>query len=144
MKNLPSLKTAMTPFPYSVDLHAPIDQAQQLMQQHHVRHLPVTEQRAVVGVISDRNMKSALESPAGSADSGKLTVKDLYNADPYIVSIDAPIEEVLLTMADRHVGATIVLKGGRLAGVFTAVDACRCFGEFLRSRYPRSGGGDAA
>ena len=113
------------------------------MKQHNVRHLPVTVQRRVVGVISDRNMKPALESPAGSADDGRITVKDLYNDDPYIVSVDEPIEDVLLTMADRHIGATIVLKGGKLAGVFTVVDACRCFGEFLRSRYP-SGGGDAA
>ena len=35
-------------------------------------------------------------------------------------------------MADRHIGSTIVIEGGKIIGVFTATDACRSFAEFLR------------
>ncbi len=60
MRKIPMLKTAMTPFPYSVDLDASFDEASQLMGHHDVRHLPVTKDRQVVGVITDRDMTSAM------------------------------------------------------------------------------------
>ena len=131
MKKLPVLKTAMTPFPYSVDLDASFDEASEIMGHHNMRHLPVTKDHAVVGVITDKDMTSAIHvhSKTGGADS--LNVRDLYIADPYVVSVDEPLDNVLLTMAERHIGSAIVTKAGKLVGMFTSVDACRCFGDLL-------------
>ena len=138
MKKIPVLKTAMTPFPYSVGLDASFDEASELMGRHNVRHLPVTREHQVVGVITDRDMKSAMHVHAQSDDSGALRVRDLYMADPYIASIDEPLDKVLLTMAERHIGSAIVTKAGKLVGIFTSVDACRIFGEYLQDRFPHS------
>lgn len=137
MRKLPTLKTAMTPFPYSVDLGASFDEASQLMGHHNVRHLPVTDNHNVVGVITDRDMTSAMHVRSKSGDAGVLNVKDLYIADPYVVSVDEPLDNVLLTMAERHIGSAIVTKAGKLVGMFTSVDACRSFGEYLRDHSPR-------
>jgi acetoin utilization protein AcuB len=137
MRKLPTLKTAMTPFPYSVDLGASFDEASQLMGHHNVRHLPVTDNHNVVGVITDRDMTSAMHVHSKSGDAGVLNVKDLYIADPYVVSVDEPLDNVLLTMAERHIGSAIVTKAGKLVGMFTSVDACRSFGEYLREHSPR-------
>ena len=137
MKKFPVLKTAMTPFPYSVDLDATFDEASGLMEQHNVRHLPVTRDHQVVGVITDREMASATHVHSQSKDSGGLRVSDLYMADPYIVSLDEPLDNVLLTMAERHIGSAIVTRAGKLVGMFTPVDACRSFGEYLRSHFPQ-------
>jgi len=137
MKRMPVLKTAMTPFPYSVDLDASFDEASELMGHHNVRHLPVTRDHQVVGVITDRDMTSALHVHPQSNDTGSLSVSDLYIADPYIVSIDEPLSNVLLTMAERHIGSVIVTRAGKLVGMFTAVDACRSFGEYLRGHFPQ-------
>jgi len=137
MRKLPTLKTAMTPFPYSVDLGASFDEASQLMGHHNVRHLPVTDNHNVVGVITDRDMTSAMHVRSKSGDAGVLNVKDLYIADPYVVSVDEPLDNVLLTMAERHIGSAIVTKAGKLVGMFTSVDACRSFGEYLRAHAPR-------
>jgi acetoin utilization protein AcuB len=137
MKRMPVLKTAMTPFPYSVDLDASFDEASELMGHHNVRHLPVTRNRQVVGVITDREMTSALHVHPQSNDTGGLSVSDLYIADPYIVSIDEPLCNVLLTMAERHIGSVIVTRAGKLVGMFTAVDACRSFGEYLCEHFPQ-------
>lgn len=135
MSKLPTLKTAMTPFPYSVDLDASFDEASGLMGHHDVRHLPVTHNNEVVGVITDKDLTSA----SGSDGSASLNVRDLYIADPYIVSVDEPLENVLLTMSRRHIGSAIVTKAGKLVGMFTAVDACRSFGEYLREHDPHQG-----
>jgi hypothetical protein len=39
-------------------------------------------------------------------------------------------------MADRHIGAALVTRKGQLAGIFTLVDACRTFGEWLEPGAP--------
>ncbi len=140
VKAPPLLKVEMTPFPYSVDLHASLGEARELMDAHGIHHLPVTSQRAVVGVITDRDLRSA----EGAAAQGALTVADVYIAEVYVVDLNAPLAEVLLTMARRHIGSAIVTRDGKLAGVFTSVDACRCFGEFLRESFPGDCGPEAA
>jgi len=137
MKKMPGLKTAMTPFPYSVCLDASFDEASELMGHHNVRHLPVTKDHQVVGVITDRDMTSAMHVRSLSSDTGGLSVSDLYMADPYIVSVDEPLDDVLLTMAKRHIGSAIVTKAGKLVGMFTSVDACRSYGEYLRENFPQ-------
>jgi len=144
MKNPPNLTHAMTPFPYSVELSASFDEASQLMGHHDVRHLPVTDNNVVVGVITDRDLTSAMDLHSKAGAPGDLNVRDLYIADPYIVSVDEPLDNVLLTMAERHIGSAIVTKGGKLVGMFTSVDAFRCFGEYLREHFPRPGGNEVA
>jgi acetoin utilization protein AcuB len=144
MKRMPVLKTAMTPFPYSVELDASFEEASELMGYHNVRHLPVTRDREVVGVITDRDLMSAMHIHSQSNDRADLNVSDLYMADPYIVSVDEPLDNVLLTMAERHIGSAIVTKAGKLVGVLTSVDACRSFGEYLREHFPHPTDDEAA
>ena len=137
MKKIPVLTTAMTPFPYSIDLDASFDEASELMGRHDVHHLTVTRDHRVVGVITERDMTSAMQLRSNLNDSAGLSVRDLYIADPYIVSVDEPLDNVLLTMAERHIGSAIVTKAGKLVGMFTSVDACRSFGSYLREHFPQ-------
>ncbi len=142
MKPPPQLKTVMTPFPYSVDLNSPLADAKELMEEHRVRHLPVTDGQALVGVVTERDMNIRLaQNPARTGPEG-LSVKDMYVSDAYVVDLNEPLDNVLLTMASRHIGSVVVTRKNRLAGVFTCTDACRCFGQYLRQMSPR-GGGDA-
>lgn len=144
MKAPPSLKTAMTPFPYSVQRSAPLEEARQLMDRHDVRHLPVTDRHELVGLVTDRDLRSVMARSAGRKAAGRLTVKDITIPDPYVVDLDEPLDNVLLTMAAQHIGSALVTRKGRLAGVFTAVDACRSFGEYIRENFPRPDGDEAA
>ncbi len=144
MKKMPLLTTLMTPFPHSVDLDASFDEASNLMAHHNVRHLPVTHDNVVVGVITDRDMTSAINLHSSPASADSLSVRDLYMSNPYTVSVDEPLDNVLLTMAERHIGSAIVTKAGKLVGMFTSVDACRSFGEYLRSQHPQPGGTEVA
>jgi acetoin utilization protein AcuB len=144
MKKPPTLATVMTPFPYSVDHNASLDFARQMMEQHNVRHLPVTEEHGLVGLVTERDMRSVERLHSGLGAKRDLTVNDAYIADPYIVDLHEPLDRVLLTMAERHIGSAIVVKSGKLVGMFTVVDACRSFGEFLRHNFPRAEGDDDA
>jgi len=142
MKKPPTLATAMTPFPYSVDHNASLEFARQLMEQHKVRHLPVTEEHGLVGLVTERDMRSVERLHSGLGAKRDLTVNDVYIADPYIVDLHEPLDKVLLTMAERHIGSAIVTKSGKLVGMFTVVDACRSDGAFLRQHFPRTEGDD--
>jgi len=124
----------MTPFPYSIDLQASLAEAEAQMVEHAIHHLPVTSARQLVGVITQRDLLAA-RARAGRTN-GVGSVADVCVEDPYVVDLDTPLDEVLLEMAARHVGSALVTRRGRLAGVFTASDACRAFGEDLRKRYP--------
>ena len=42
MKRNPQVIAFMTPFPYTVDLDAPLAAAHRVMREHNFRHLPVT------------------------------------------------------------------------------------------------------
>ena len=144
MKRVPNLKTAMTPFPYSIDLNASLADAKALMARHEVRHLPVTEAHQPVGILTERDMNMILARDSQSRNVDAYCVRDVYTADAYIVDLNEPLENVLATMAERHIGSALVIKHGHLAGVFTAVDACRSYAELLHEHFPQPGGGEAA
>jgi len=134
----------MTPFPHSIGLDVTLRVAHDMMTEHAVRHLPVTNSRELVGVISHSDVMAVWARKTGHVALDELTVKDVYISDVYVVELDEPLENVLHTMADRHIGSAIVTRHGRLSGVFTWVDACRCFGDYLAEYFPQPDGGDAA
>ena len=47
-------------------------------------------------------------------------------------------------MAQNHIGCALVVKNGRLAGIFTTTDACRHYSELLRTIHAPGDGNDAA
>jgi acetoin utilization protein AcuB len=125
----------MTPFPYSVALDAPIGAARKLMLDHHVHHLPVTQDGQLAGIITDRDIKLLLGPELGSPDPKELTVEDGYISECYVVDIETPLVEVLKAMMERHLGAALVTGHGRLAGIFTNMDACRVLHDHLNDRW---------
>lgn len=141
MTRPPTLKSAMTPFPYAVSPEAVVERAQQLMDEHGAHHLPVTVEHRVVGVVTPHDI---MKARLGLERDAALTVDECYVRDVYVVDLNEPLETVLLAMAERSLGSAIVTRQGRLAGVFTALDACQCFGEYLAENFPHGGGNEAA
>lgn len=134
MKTAPQLKSLMSPFPYAVGIDDAVAHAQALMAEHGVRHVPVRDGQDIAGVITDHDILVA-QARGAIADSA-TRVRDVCTFDPYVVSLDEPLDDVLLTMAERRISCVIIVHHGRLAGVFTATDACRGFGELVREWFP--------
>ncbi len=141
MKRIPTVKSVMTPFPYSIGIDEPLTAAAEMMREHEFRHLPVVKGGELVGVLSERLVGEAAER--GKQSASRLKVRDAPIGEAYIVGLEEPLDNVVLRMADRHLGSALVVKEGRLAGIFTSTDACRCLGEYLRSEFP-VGGDDVA
>jgi len=95
----------------------------------------VKEGAVLVGVVSHRDVALLLDgSPLRQRAS--LRVRDACAHDPYIVDVSAPLDALLLVLAERQIGSAVVTRGGQLAGILTATDACRAFGLLLRSLAP--------
>lgn len=144
MKHIPLIKAVMTPFPYSVDVNAPIDEAREFMRQRHIRHLPVTDGQELVGVLTDRDIKLYLGPDFDYPNQKEVTVKDVYMENPYIVDLNERLDKVLKSMADRHIGSVLITRNGKLAGVFTSTDACKSFADYLIDFFKPPGGNEAA
>ena len=133
-KPLPQLKTAMTPFPHAIDIESDIGAARALLVEHGFHHLPVTEAGQLVGMLT-----------AGKLTSGGISrLRDLCTREPYIVDINERLAEVLNTMVRLQVDAAIVVKHGKLAGVFTHADSCRVFAQLLDALDPPPGSDQVA
>jgi acetoin utilization protein AcuB len=139
VERIPAIKSVMTPFPYSIDPEAEAASARAMMDEHEIRHLPVKHGDSLVGVVSDRDIERALDPNVGLAAEERLRVKDVMVAEPYVVDLNERLDNVLLRLADQHDGCVLVVKHGRLAGIFTSTDACRVFGQHLRSLRGSSG-----
>jgi CBS domain-containing protein len=132
VKRNPQVVAFMTPFPYSIDVDAPLAEAHALMRQHHFRHLPVTANGAIAGILTDRDIKLVLGPDFGNPDEHALRVRDAYVERPCVVPASTPVAIVARTMADNHIGSAIVTKNDKLVGIFTVTDACRALAEMLQ------------
>lgn len=134
----------MTPFPYSVDGRASVNEALAFMREHHIRHLPVTDDGELIGMVSDRDIKLLLGPDFAYPDGNRLRVRDAMLRDAYVVDLNTRLDDVLAHMAEQHLGSALVTRKGKLVGVFTVTDACREFAEFLRAATRPPAGDDAA
>jgi len=144
MKRIPSIKTVMTAFPYSTKPEESVKQALELMAEHNIHHLPVTEDSGLVGMISSRDIRSILDNAASNSDAGQPKVRDIMTEETYTVDLSERLDSVLHRMAEHHLESVVVTRKGKLVGIFTQIDACSAFAEFLREQVRRSGGGSAA
>ena len=132
----PQILAFMTPFPYSIDIEAPLREARAFLRDRGIRHLPVTERGVLAGVLTVRDIKLALGPDLGSPPEQELKVRDVYQPDSFVVDASASLVEVAASMAERHVGSALVTRGGKLVGIFTTTDACRALARVLNGRLP--------
>ncbi|MGE0815255.1 MAG: CBS domain-containing protein [Vicinamibacterales bacterium] len=112
---------------------APLRQARSVMVDHDIHHLPVVRGGVLVGILSDRDVKRALDPDLGLPPEDELFVRDACEFEPYSVAPATPLAEVLRAMASSRVDAALVAHDGRLAGILTASDACRLLADFLQA-----------
>ncbi len=89
---MPTVKVAMTPFPWSIDIDAPLSHARAMMTEHDIHHLPVTERGALVGVISEREVAlGATIAEARDARSEPL-VREVCVLHSYTIEDTEPLD----------------------------------------------------
>ena len=132
------------PVSFSITEDDSLATARPMMIRHRVRHLPVTCDGKLVGIVSDRDAKNALGKELDTDSAKEMWVAEACVYDFFSAEMRSPLASVLQTMAERHIGAAIVTRSGELAGIFAAADACRAFADYLDGKFPRRETPDAA
>ncbi len=112
-----------------------VPQVLRLLQPRGFRHVPVIDNKTLVGIISDRDVKQALASLAGTGAAGAelerarewLTASEIMQrAVTTIAPMDTVEEGARLMMAQR-ISALPVIDGGRLVGIVSETDVLELF-----------------
>lgn len=108
--------------------------ASRLMKDNKVHRLPVLDDTgSVVGIVSDRDIKSASPSKATTLDMhelyyllSELKVKDIMTKSPVCARENDSVEGVALVMMERRFGGMpVVDANGKLLGIITESDIFR-------------------
>ncbi len=126
------VRDIMTAKPITVDPETPMLEARQQMLDHRFRHLVVVEGGRVAGIVTDRDIRLNLPSPATSLSVweinyllSRLRVRDVMSKSVIIVDPDRPVAEAARIMIDHKIGALPVVEGERLTGIVTETDFVR-------------------
>lgn len=128
---------SMTRRVVTIGPEASIFEVQELMTQNRIRHIPVVEEGdKLVGIVSDRDLRSALPfrylkegvSPEEQERLQRLRVKDIMTREVFTISPAYTIQDALLMIQNSKVGALpVVDEEGRLKGILSVRDLLRAF-----------------
>jgi acetoin utilization protein AcuB len=119
----------------TVDQEASIFDAQDLMSDNSIRHLPILDHnRQLIGIVTDRDIRSALpyrffdKTPGEKEKIAAIKVKDIMTRDPITISPAFTIQDALLLIQNSRVGALPVVDDDyRLKGIISVRDLLRAF-----------------
>jgi acetoin utilization protein AcuB len=135
------VRDSMTRKVVTVGAEASAAEALALCRESRIRHLPVLEGGRLVGIISDRDLRSAapaLGDPARVEALGRIRVADEMVRDVATVHPEDPIEDAAVAMYERKIGCLPVVDGDDLAGIVTSSDVLRAFVRLLGASEPGS------
>ena len=124
----------MTREPVVLSTDATVADAVHILQTLDVRHLPVVdERRAVVGMLSDRDLRSLTvprmvdEEWVGNMRAAlRSKVVSVMNGNVLSVDEEAPVSEAIELLLEHKIGALPVLDAeGLLTGIVSYIDVLR-------------------
>lgn len=144
----------MTPDPITIGREASVTEAAKLMSENSVGALPVVEDGALVGLVTEGDLimqdvklqyptyvqfldgiitfpaaQNRFESELKKAVAA--TVADVMTAEPITVDADASLDDVATLLSDRDVSRLPVLEGDKLVGVVSKHDIVRAIARGL-------------
>ncbi|WP_326662998.1 CBS domain-containing protein [Streptomyces sp. NBC_00385] len=106
-----------------IPAHETLDRAAQLMRDHNVGALPISEngeQDRMVGILTDRDIVVACV--AMGRDPSKVTAGDLARGTPRWIDAEAEVEAVLEEMQTHRIRRLPVVENKMLVGMISEAD----------------------
>ena len=131
----------MTTDPLTVTPTETIGQADELMNTNRIRQLPVVEGKELVGIVTDRDIRSflsgsLLEGPEAREKALNTKISEIMTTEPITVSPEDDLEEAVeLLIEEKFGGIPVVDKSAGLVGIVTYVDVLQCFWNRLQEDY---------
>jgi acetoin utilization protein AcuB len=109
-----------------------IAQADELMTENKIRQLPVVNERELVGIITDRDIRSFLSgsllSPPEAREKALHTqITEVMTTDPLTLSPDDNLQDAVELLINEKIGGIpVVDEAEGIVGIVTYVDVLRC------------------
>jgi CBS domain-containing protein len=123
----------MTEEPLVIAAAETVGQADELMSEHNIRQIPVVDGQDLVGIVTDRDIRSFLSGsllgdPEAREQALHTPVRDVMTTEPVFVSPNDDLEEVVELMIEQKIGGIpVVDEAEGLVGIVTYIDLLRCF-----------------
>jgi acetoin utilization protein AcuB len=121
----------MTKDPLTLTPNETIGQADELMNTNKIRQLPVVQGKDLIGIVTDRDIRSFLSGSLGveaREEALNTKVREIMTTEPISVSSDDDLQEAIELMIDEKIGGIpVVDEAEGLVGIVTYVDVLRCF-----------------
>lgn len=136
-----TVKDLMTKQPDTVGLDTCLREVLAKMNLDGCRHLPVVEDGKLLGIVTDRDIRLAINSPFISEDEDidradileRLDAQSCMTPDPMTVTPETPAHEAADLLSLHKFGGLPVIDAGSLVGIVTTVDFLRHVAEHSRA-----------
>jgi acetoin utilization protein AcuB len=133
------VKDSMTREVVALPPQSTAGEALALCRERRIRHLPVLEDDRLVGIVSDRDLRSAtpaLGDPARAEALGRILVHEVMVREVATTHPDDPIEEAANALRERKIGCLPVVEDGALVGIVTSSDVMEALVYLMGAHEP--------
>ena len=133
------VKDSMTREVVALPPQSTAGEALALCRERRIRHLPVLEDDRLVGIVSDRDLRSAtpaLGDPARAEALGRILVHEVMAREVATAHPDDPIEEAANALRERKIGCLPVIEDGALVGIVTSSDVMEALVYLMGAHEP--------
>ena len=122
------VKEHMTSNPGTVRENEPVSLAQRLMSDNKFHHMPVVNAlNKVVGILSDRDIKTAIEVNEATDSPREVLVKDIMTTEVETITPEDTLQIAASFMVDYRFNALPVVQNGEIVGIITSTDLLKAF-----------------
>lgn len=130
----------MTANPVTISPETPLETLISLMKERGCRQLPVLDDNRLVGIVTDRDIRLAMNSPLTLRDRiedemllHSLKAADCMTPDPMTIDVHESAVLAADLLRTYKFGALPVLEQGRLVGIVTVSDILQAFINVVKS-----------
>ncbi len=125
------VREIMTDKPVTAELTSAIRSVMELMYSEDVRHLPIVEGDRLVGIISERDLRSLsmpiqnyLDNPGDAAKQLDDPISSIMRGDVISIEADDTLDSLIDIMLETKIGAVPVVESGTetLIGIASYID----------------------
>lgn len=119
--------------PVTIGAGDSLSTVEDIMRLGGVRHMPVVQGGALVGVVSQRDLlRASLSELTDFASEHRraflhvVEIARVMSSPPIVIEPDAGLRDAARVMAERKIGCLPVVEGAHLVGLLTETDVLRC------------------
>ena len=133
------VKDSMTREVVTLSPQTTTGEALALCREKRIRHLPVIEDDLLVGIVSDRDLRSAtpaLEDPERAEALARIRVHEAMARDVTTALPEDPVEEAANVMREKKIGCLPVVEDEELVGIITSSDVMEALVYLMGAHEP--------